>query len=662
MDNTMKNQTSIEKILIANRGEIAVRVIKTCKRLGIKTVAIYSDVDSKALHVVTADEAYCIGGASAKESYLCIDKIVDVAKKAKVSAIHPGYGFLSENADFAKACHDNSIIFIGPSEKALTTMGSKQLSKVLLENHQVPLVPGYHGKKQDSDTLLKQARDIGFPVLLKAASGGGGKGMRIVEHDAEFIESLNSAKREAQSSFGDDTIIIEKLIQKPRHVEIQVFADSFGNTLYLFERDCSIQRRHQKIIEEAPAPGISQELREKMGMAAVNVAKAIDYLGAGTVEFLLDASGEFYFMEMNTRLQVEHPVTEMITDLDLVEWQISVAGGNQLAKTQNELSINGHAIEARIYAEDPKNNFLPSIGKITYLSVPNQQSWLRIDTGVGQGDEISMHYDPMIAKLIVWGEDRITACLRMSQALQEFHLCGLKTNINFLSQIISHDAFKNQELSTDFLSVNSLASDEDNQQIALLIAASYDFMRQYENTDDLLLKDTYCWQSILSNKVIFNYTLNEQLKTVSCRKEDGLKLTLSIDDEDFEINAEIDGNMLYLSLNQQRLASKVIEHQDQLDIFHAQAHYQVTRHRRAHSYQQAESAQGQLTAPMPGTVVAILKDQGEHVGVGDSLMVIEAMKMEHTICAPISGDIKSVYYKVGDQVNEGDELVAIEAT
>ena len=439
------------KILIANRGEIACRVIKTARRMGIRTVAVYSEADAGARHVRMADEAVCIGAPPPRESYLVVDKIIGAALATGAQAIHPGYGFLSENEDFAEACAKNGLVFIGPPVSAIRAMGSKSEAKKLMEKAGVPLTPGYHGDNQEPAFLKQQADQIGYPVLIKAAAGGGGKGMRAVDKSADFLDALASCKREAQSSFGDQHVLIEKYLQRPRHIEIQVFGDSHGNCVYLFERDCSVQRRHQKVVEEAPAPGMPPERRAAMGKAAVDAAKAVGYVGAGTVEFIVNQDGTFYFMEMNTRLQVEHPVTEMITGLDLVEWQLKVGAGETLPLRQEQLAIRGHALEARIYAEDPDKGFLPSIGKLIHLAPPLEGLNVRVDTGVEQDDEISPHYDPMIAKLIVWDETRERALARMLQALADYRVVGVANNIGFLSRLVACPAFAHADLDTGLI-------------------------------------------------------------------------------------------------------------------------------------------------------------------------------------------------------------------
>ena len=439
------------KILVANRGEIACRVIRTAKKMGIRTVAVYSDADANSLHVEMADEAIHVGGSAPADSYLQQSRIIDAARKAGAQAIHPGYGFLSENAEFALRCETENIVFIGPPATVIEAMGSKSAAKIIMEDAGVPVLPGYHGKDQSLEVLREAADTIGYPVLLKASAGGGGKGMRQVLSPDEFEEGLVSARREAMSGFGDDVMLVEKLLLHPRHVEVQVFCDMQQNGVYLFERDCSVQRRHQKIIEEAPAPGMTDTLRQQMGEAAIKAALAINYVGAGTVEFLLSSDGTFYFMEMNTRLQVEHPVTEMITGQDLVEWQLLVADGLRLPCGQDELAITGHAFEARIYAEDPANGFLPASGHLDFIRLPHITHEVRVDSGVRQGDDIGVYYDPMIAKLVVWGEDRDRALQTLASALKSYRIRGVATNVNFLGALCSHQAFRDGAVHTGFI-------------------------------------------------------------------------------------------------------------------------------------------------------------------------------------------------------------------
>ncbi|XP_022912836.2 methylcrotonoyl-CoA carboxylase subunit alpha, mitochondrial [Onthophagus taurus] len=442
----------IDKVLIANRGEIACRVMRTAKRLGVKTVAVYSDADKNALHVAMADEAYNIGPPAAAKSYLCGDKLLEIAKRTHSQAVHPGYGFLSENVEFAENCQKENVIFIGPPAAAIRDMGIKSTSKHIMSKAGVPIIEGYHGEDQSDTKLFEEAKRIGFPIMIKAVRGGGGKGMRIAQTESEFAEALESARNESQKSFADSVVLLERFVGEPRHVEVQVFADTHGNAVYLFERDCSVQRRHQKIIEEAPAPGISSDLRKELGMAAVRAAQAVGYVGAGTVEFILDRhTHSFHFMEMNTRLQVEHPITEMITGTDLVEWQIKIASGEKLPLKQEEITLNGHSFEARIYAEDPSGGFLPGAGPLLYLSTPKPAEDVRVETGVRQGDEVSVHYDPMIAKLVVWGKDRSEALTKLQSKLIEYNIAGLETNVNFLLDLSRHPEFMAGNVHTNFI-------------------------------------------------------------------------------------------------------------------------------------------------------------------------------------------------------------------
>lgn len=440
-----------DKLLIANRGEIACRVIRAAKGLGIETIAVYSEADADALHVSSADQAIAIGPAPAEQSYLDADKLVAAARQAGADAVHPGYGFLAENADFAKACAEHGIVFVGPPPAAIAAMGSKVEARRIMQQAGVPVTPGYHGTKQDEATLLAEAEKIGFPVMLKAALGGGGRGMREVESAADFGDALKTARREARAAFGDDEMLLEKLVPRPRHVEIQVFCDHHGNAAHLFERDCSVQRRHQKVLEEAPAPGLDEKQRAALGQLAIAAARAINYAGAGTVEFIMDEDGACYFMEMNTRLQVEHPVTELVTGQDLVAWQLKVAAGEPLPATQEQLTLRGHALEARLYAEDPGNGFLPATGRLNRLRFPEESASVRVDAGVRQGDVITMHYDPMMAKLIVWDEDRARCLQRMSDALQQTEVAGVATNIGFLAAVVAHPAFRAADIDTGFI-------------------------------------------------------------------------------------------------------------------------------------------------------------------------------------------------------------------
>lgn len=648
------------KILIANRGEIACRIIKTARRLGIETVAIYSTADKASLHVTLADSAYCVGAPPSTESYLNIKAIIDAACKAGVEAIHPGYGFLSENPDFAIACAKANITFIGPSVAAMKAMASKQLAKQQLEKTNVPLTPGYHGDDQSDSTLLQQAQRIGFPILLKAACGGGGKGMRAVVNEAEFFSALAGARREAKSSFADDTLIIEKLIQNPRHVEIQIMADNQGDIVHLFERDCSIQRRHQKIIEEAPAPNLTQSVRQGLADAAIAVARAIEYRGAGTVEFLVEDNKHFYFMEMNTRLQVEHPVTEMITGIDLVEWQLRIAANEPLPLKQTKIHQHGHAIECRIYAEDPVQNFMPSIGRIKFLKQPSNEG-IRLDSGIGLGSEISMHYDPMMAKLISYGADRFQACQRMSLALRHFHVGGVKTNIPYLQSIIAHEHFIKAQLTTHFLNDNPLLPPKQDTQLATLFAASVDYLRIVAKTRlDPLLLDTFSWQMHLESYWFATYVVNEQQHQVTLHPINPSQVSLTIDNETLDAQIKLDHDKLVFD-DGKRCLSVFVEYEKESLVFYLETGPITVKQ---FSWQPINNiAQGgntQPTAPMPATVVAILKNKGDKIKAGETLIVLEAMKMEHTVVAPQDGLLIDIFYTIGAQVKEGAQLAAIE--
>jgi 3-methylcrotonyl-CoA carboxylase alpha subunit len=655
----------IKKILIANRGEIACRVMKTCRRLGIATVAVYSEADSKALHVETADEAVLIGPAAARESYLSIPKIIEAAKKTGADAIHPGYGFLSENAGFAEAVEKAGLIFIGPPPAAILAMGGKSESKILMEKAKVPLVPGYHGEQQDEKFLLGEAEKIGFPVLIKASAGGGGKGMRIVENAKGFAEALTGAQREAKSSFGNEKVLIEKYLVNPRHVEIQVFADKHGNAVYLFERDCSVQRRHQKVMEEAPAPGLSQATREKMGAAAVAAASAINYVGAGTVEFLLDAKENFYFMEMNTRLQVEHPVTEMITGLDLVEWQIKVAEGEKLPLAQKDLHINGHAFEVRLYAEDPARDFLPGAGQIRFLRFPMESDCVRVDTGVreapyGEGDVISIHYDPMIAKIISWGKDRETALRNMAEALDETHIAGPKSNINFLRTLVRHPAFKAGKVDTHFIQDHhkSLLPEKTAPAPETLVLACLGLLKQRERQEEVSpdpWNDLSAWRIGGNDTDRFTfrdetgeYTLTVSGSTVTLPDGKTVQASFEASGYDMGFFARIDGREYDAIVQQGGAHLNVMYGGHQVELIYADP---------LHAGEGDEEVSGKLTAPMPGKVVAVRVAIGAQVKKGQPLIIVEAMKMEHTITAPADGIIEAINASVGDQVNEKLELI-----
>ncbi|KPG97814.1 acetyl/propionyl/methylcrotonyl-CoA carboxylase subunit alpha [Pseudomonas sp. RIT-PI-r] len=640
-------------LLVANRGEIACRVMRTAKALGLTTVAVHSATDREARHSREADIRVDLGGSKAAESYLQIDKLIAAAKASGAQAIHPGYGFLSENAGFARAIEAAGLIFLGPPASAIDAMGSKSAAKALMETAGVPLVPGYHGEAQDLDTFRAACERIGYPVLLKATAGGGGKGMKVVEEVSQLAEALASAQREALSSFGDSRMLVEKYLLKPRHVEIQVFADQHGNCLYLNERDCSIQRRHQKVVEEAPAPGLSGELRRAMGEAAVRSAQAIGYVGAGTVEFLLDARGEFFFMEMNTRLQVEHPVTEAITGLDLVAWQIRVARGEALPITQTQVPLNGHAIEVRLYAEDPSNDFLPATGRLDLYRESAAGPGRRVDSGVEEGDEISPFYDPMLGKLIAWGEDREQARLRLLSMLDEFAIGGLKTNINFLRRIIAHPAFAAAELDTGFipryqeqlLPVAGTLSEAFWEAAAQAVAQS---LPQLARLDDPA--SPWSLNSGLRAGLPPEVTLH-----LSCEGQDRA-LTLSAAG-----HGKLVDEQLIVEHDGVRRTLRAIRQGDALYLQWEGELRRITMHDPISAVEASHSHQGGLTAPMNGSIVRVLVEAGQSVEAGAQLVVLEAMKMEHSIRAPHAGVIKALYCQEGEMVGEGSALVELEA-
>jgi 3-methylcrotonyl-CoA carboxylase alpha subunit len=662
------------KILIANRGEIACRVIKTARRLGIKTVAVYSDADRGARHVAMADEAVHIGPSAARESYLVAEKIIEAARRTGAQAVHPGYGFLSENAGFAEACAKAGLVFIGPPPAAIRAMGSKSEAKKIMEKAKVPLVPGYHGDDQSPDLLAKEAGRIGFPVLIKASAGGGGKGMRVVEEQAKFADALAGAKREAKAAFADDHVLIEKYLTRPRHIEIQVFADGHGGCLYLFERDCSIQRRHQKVIEEAPAPNMDPLRRKAMGEAA---ARAIGYQGAGTVEFIADQDGTFFFMEMNTRLQVEHPVTEAITGQDLVEWQLVVAAGGRMPLTQDELRIDGHAVEVRLYAEDPARNFLPSTGTLVHLKLPEEGAHVRVDTGVRQGDTVTPFYDPMIAKVIVHDRDRTSALRRMAALMGETEVVGVTTNAALLKALCSHPAFVGGEVDTGFIERHratlfaTLAPADDRAFAIATLARLVEWQDRAltpgdphspwneqngfrlldEGHDEVRWKDGELDVTVIARRLRgggLRLELPGGAQEARVRRTDDDKLAIGLGDDTFVATVvrrvAIDGGADYTLFADGR--SRRLRLVDPLDLS---------------MYEAAGAAEATVRAPLPGKIIDLRVKAGDTVSKGQPLLVLEAMKMEHTLAAPADGTIKSVRYAVGEQVNEGAELVEFEA-
>lgn len=656
------------KLLIANRGEIARRIARTARRLGIATVAVYSDADAKALHVLEAEEAWHIGPAPAEESYLRIERLIEVARASGAEAIHPGYGFLSENAAFAEACAAAGLVFVGPPPEAIRAMGSKSEAKSIMERAAVPLVPGYHGRDQEPALLAEEAARIGFPVLIKAAAGGGGKGMRVVSHPEALPAALESAKREAAGAFGDDQLLIEKYLQCPRHIEVQVFADSYGEVVHLFDRDCSLQRRHQKVVEEAPAPALDPEVREAMAEAAVAAAQAIGYVGAGTVEFIF-AEGAFYFMEMNTRLQVEHPVTEMITGLDLVEWQLRVAAGERLPARQEEILARGHAIEVRLYAEDPQRGFLPSSGCLDHLAFPEEGEGLRIDSGVRSGDEISPYYDPMIAKLIAWGEDRAAALNRLRAALRGIEIAGPATNLLLLQRISQHPAFLEGAIDTEFIARHSevlLAPDQAPRRDLLAVACLAEVERRREETRKraAVSPDPWSpwwrsdgWRLNAVTRWPMTFQVGEERQDVAVEYlEQGLEILIEGERLAVRIESLEDGR-LHIDLAGRQLTLRPVWRGNELTLLWGGAAYRLRLLDPQIEAGQSDSAATRVLAPMPGRVAQVQVMPGQEVSRGDVLLVLEAMKMEHTLYAPKDGRIADVHFAVGEQVEEGVELV-----
>ncbi len=668
------------KILIANRGEIACRVIRTARRMGIATVAVYSDADRNAMHVEMADEAVHIGPAPARESYLVIDRIIDAAQRTGAQAIHPGYGFLSENAAFARRCEAEGLVFIGPPVGAIEAMGSKSAAKSLMEKAGVPLVPGYHGDDQSKDVLQGAADAMGYPVLLKAAAGGGGKGMRRVDSADEFDAALAGAMREAAASFGDQHMLVEKYLLTPRHVEIQVFCDNHGNGVYLFERDCSMQRRHQKVVEEAPAPGISPDLRQAMGEAGLRAAQAINYRGAGTVEFLLDRDGQFYFMEMNTRLQVEHPVTEMITGQDLVEWQLRVAAGQALPCAQEDLRINGHAIEVRIYAESPEQGFLPQTGCLDYLAEPECGTHVRIDSGVRQGDSVTANYDPMISKLIVWDETREMALSRLHAALSDTIIEGLNTNLDFLYRLTGTAEFRSGDVDTNYIDNHLddllVTPTQRNPELLPMVALSL-ALSEKQRAEDRARQSpepgspwhlSTGWRMNQDDRQRLAIRIGEdefEFVTYPQRDADGLRYKVVLGEQSWLAR----GHLQAAAPNTWTLRVEVDGHRQSVHLYrHADNFSMHTAHDVLHfslvqpdTGDEDNSSDTALNAPMNGVIVTLLAEVGSAVTKGSPLLVMEAMKMEHTIHAPSAGVVKQFHYAAGELVDGGALLLDFEA-
>ncbi|PPU68416.1 acetyl/propionyl/methylcrotonyl-CoA carboxylase subunit alpha [Xanthomonas pisi] len=657
-------QRPFDKILIANRGEIACRIIATCRRLGVATVAVYSDADRDARHVRLADEAIHLGPAPAQQSYLRGDAILDAARVSGAQAVHPGYGFLSENAAFADACVQAGVVFIGPPASAIRAMGDKSAAKAVMERAGVPLTPGYHGHEQAPAFLRAQADAIGYPVLIKASAGGGGKGMRRVDAGAAFEEALASCQREAQSAFGNAHVLVEKYVERPRHIEIQVFGDTQGEVVYLFERDCSVQRRHQKVLEEAPAPGMTEQRRAAMGKAAVDAARAVGYVGAGTVEFIAGPDGDFYFMEMNTRLQVEHPVTELITGTDLVEWQLRVAAGEPLPQRQDALRIHGHALEARLYAEDADRGFLPSTGTLRQLQLPATGAHVRIDAGVEQGDTISPYYDPMIAKLIVWDIDRPAALARMREALAQVHAVGVTTNSAFLARLVGTHAFATADLDTALI---------EREQAALFPQASAPQLAWWCLAAVLLAEqaplarndpaDPYSpWQNRDGWRIGLHAARSVTLEAAGERRAlalrplaDGWEVTSADATHLLRYHVQDSGLRVELDGRQWRVQAL---HDGSAVTLRDGTHSALFRHHDALvEADQPAHAGGGLTAPMPGRIVSLTAPVGGSVTRGQALVVMEAMKMEHTLHAPSDGTVQAYLVAEGDLVADGALLV-----
>ncbi|EDV52913.1 methylcrotonoyl-CoA carboxylase subunit alpha, mitochondrial [Drosophila erecta] len=663
----------ISKILISNRGEIAVRVIRTARKLGVRTVAVFSDPDEKSLHTQLADEAYRVGEAASSASYLRGERILDIAKRSGAQAIHPGYGFLSESVEFAELCQREGIIFMGPPSSAIRDMGIKSTSKAIMAAAGVPIINGYHGEDQSDECLQREADIIGFPLMIKAVRGGGGKGMRIAEKRDDFLTALNSARTESEKSFGDSSVLLERYVRSPRHVEVQVFADQYGDAVYLWERDCSVQRRHQKIIEEAPAPGLSEDLRRELGEAAVRAAKAVGYVGAGTVEFILDKEDlSFHFMEMNTRLQVEHPITEMITGTDLVEWQIRIAAGEPLPLKQSEITRRGHAFEARIYAENPRGGFLPGAGPLRYLTTPQPSNNVRVETGVREGDEVSVHYDPMIAKLVVWGENRTQALNSLVARLGEYHISGLDTNIKFLIDLASHPEFQLANVHTGFIEEQFdtlfppiVISPQQVSQAALALVFN-ELQAAFRNGKKDQDPFAATPNARLNYSLVRRYHLkaNEKVYSVAV-KFDGEDVQIQVDNGDWQVvkaervqdesrlkiraninsnittyNASIDGTSVCLFLE----SGKVDFELAQPKFLSAQA-------------DQLGAGGSRVVAPMPGILEKVLVKPGDQVKKGEHLAVLIAMKMEHILKAPKDATIKSIGGAEGDNVAKGAAVI-----
>lgn len=659
-----------ESVLIVNRGEIACRVMRTAKRMGLRTIAVYSDADRNALHVREADEAVWIGPAPALESYLAVDRIIEAAGQSGAQAVHPGYGFLAESAEFATACAAAGLAFVGPPAEAIRAMGQKDEAKRLMEAAGVPVLPGYHDAEQDAKVLLRAANKIGYPIIIKPVAGGGGKGMRIIDGSDEFEGALAGTIREAESAFGDGRVLLEKYLIQPRHIEVQIFADSNGNVVHLFDRDCSIQRRHQKVIEESPAPSLTDAVRCEMSEAAVNAAMAIDYRGAGTVEFLLADASTFYFMEMNTRLQVEHPVTEMVTGVDLVEWQFRIAAGEELPAIQGDIGITGHAIEARIYAEDPEREFLPQAGRLHRLSFPLSEVHVRVDTGVEEGNSVSVHYDPMIAKLAAWGEDRAEAIQRLRSALAQTDLAGPTDNLAFLAAILTQADFVEANVDTGFIDrhISALITDDDPADECVLAMATLAELLAADSTkdDDAGVSDSHSpwrqrdgWRLNRTAAREFRFRDGDRLVTVGAFQK-GAGFMLEYGGARINASANLDDHGQLAAVLDGRSVDAIVLRRGRRRyvLSDGKCHRLIIDDPLVRIG--AAAAFGNFVAPMPGRITAVHVRRGERVVAGQRLIALEAMKMEHVISAPSDGIIMEICYAVGDQVAEGANLVVFE--
>jgi 3-methylcrotonyl-CoA carboxylase alpha subunit len=648
----------IRRLLVANRGEIVCRIVRTARRLGMTTIAVYSDADRNAQHVRTADEAYYLGPSPAASSYLDIGKLIALAQRVGADAIHPGYGFLSENARFAQACQDAGLIFIGPPASAIESMGSKSASKAAMAAVGVPVAPGYHGEEQSAQRLIEEAARVGFPLIIKASAGGGGKGMQVVNSAAEVPAAVESAQRLARTAFGDDRLLMERYFPKARHVEVQIFADSHGQTVSLFDRDCSVQRRHQKIIEEAPAPGLRDAVRTSMAQAAVKSAQAVGYIGAGTVEFLVDEAQNFYFMEMNTRLQVEHPVTELITGIDLVEWQLRIAQGERLPRAQAQMSQRGFAVEARLYAEDPAHEYLPSVGQITHLRWPESVRGLRLDTGVESGDEISTYYDPMLGKIIAWGESRATAIELLHRALSEVQIVGVATNRALLTSVLADQEFRRGAVGTDFLNVRrAKLSFGEPPAAGPDIALGAVWCAAKNTGNNALWEDSRGWRLAAPASTTWRFAEGTAAIEVATPDE----YLVRVNKHDYAVRVlSRSADLLLVECQGQRQSVAVFDADPLLHLFRDGRHVVLHPERTDDSLQVAgDSEQGSLLTPLPGTIVAVHVATGQQVARGTPLVTVEAMKMEHTLTAPYDGVVSRIAYAITDRVQAGAVLVEL---